>query len=543
MTSDAGMVDGLIPMYQQFLAEVPVEDRLALLTDIIERVDLRQLHANVLWPFVTQDDDHGVVSTAALAAAQSAPLRDGDPLTGARECLRLVDHFTAAEEWRAASILAGLVLLGDRRIIDLLGPCWRPLSLNGRQLLAKWVGGRPYAAIADWLAEWLLECEGDEFGGVAGTLGNMPSLVQYGGVAEVVRHFPCTEAPDGKVLTILDRWSFAEYGHRLRPALLQVAADETVPRVMFYVLSVWGINIDQRWLPGIEMAPVPVEPRPLLHGRSTRGVYESRLVAPFSLEANDFHAYRGELLLSWAIFNPYGPTWSTIGVMETEDPERDLLFFRVLNPFNQFQFGVGIVSREDSENTDVLIGLVQQLFSLNTLKEGVHLVTGGGLPNVVIGHHDDERTVRLLENTFLSCPAVQVSQHAHDLADYREFPGRPWDVAQKYRDALFEAFVAGEIVPPPQRGLASPAQCREWLDVVTSDDHRWPYLVAIPSAWHGAIVQVGPTVGKWEFRAQASNAFTFWELDDFLSRYGWPMFRLFAERLNPGDLGDLGSTV
>ena len=543
MTSDARMVDGLIPMYQAFLAEVALEDRLAVLADIIERVDAKQLHTNVLWPFVTQDDDHGVVSTAALAAAQSAPLKNDDPLTGVRECLRLVDHFTAAEEWRAASILAGLVLLGDRRVIDLVGPCWRPLSPDGRLLLAGWVGGRSYAAIADWLTEWLLDCEANEFGGVAGTLGNMPSLEQYGGVVDVVRHFPCTEAPNGQVVMIRDQWTFEEYGQRLRPALLQVAADETAPRVMFYVLSVWGVTVDQRWLPGIEMAPVPVAPRPLLTGRNVRGLNDSRLVAAVTLEPNDFHAYEGEVLLSWAIFNPYGPTWSTIGVMGTEDPELDLLFFRMVNPFGQFQFGVAIVTRADRENADVLIGLVQKLFSLNTLKDGAQLLTEGGLPHLVIGHHKDEGKARQLENALLVCPAVHASHAARDLADYREFPGRPWEIAGKYRDALFKAFVAGEIIPPLQLDVASPTQRRDWLDVVASDDHRWPYLFAIPSAWHGAIVNAGPQVGAWEWRAMAANAFTFWELDDFLSRYGWPMFRALAEKLNPGAADDLDSRL
>ena len=48
-----------------------------------------------------------------------------------------------------------------------------------------------------------------------------------------------------------------------------------------------------------------------------------------------------------------------------------------------------------------------------------------------------------------------------------------------------------------------------------------PRAVAFPAAWHGAIDHAGEPLGR--------TAYTFWQLDDFLSRFQYPIFRYIAE--------------
>ena len=160
-----------------------------------------------------------------------------------------------------------MVPLGDRRVIHCVGPCWRYLSPEGRQQLLQLVRGRSYAGLIDWLVSWLEECEGNEFGAVAGVLAAIPNNAQPAEVTDVRRALPVWSVASDEVITVLSRSSFADYGKTIRPRLLQIAADEQAPRVMHDVLKSWGIDHTQRVCDGA-------------HGNGTTPTHRSQYSAP-----------------------------------------------------------------------------------------------------------------------------------------------------------------------------------------------------------------------------------------------------------------------
>ena len=75
-----------------------------------------------LFPFVLNDPDFIVISTASLHLAQLMPLEDGDPLTGPRTLLEMAAELR--EPQRQVAILAGLTALGDEEVFELLEQSW-----------------------------------------------------------------------------------------------------------------------------------------------------------------------------------------------------------------------------------------------------------------------------------------------------------------------------------------------------------------------------------------------------------------------------------
>jgi hypothetical protein len=80
----------------------------------------------------------------------------------------------------------------------------------------------------------------------------------------------------------------------------------------------------------------------------------------------------------------------------------------------------------------------------------------------------------------------------------------------------------GLVILPPHEP-PSVDDIRRWFDVATNDQHKVINLVALPSAWHGSIDNVSEPL--------AGNAFSFWELEDFLYRYGFHLFREVASMM------------
>jgi hypothetical protein len=526
-TSDERMVDELTPIYLRAIEELPQKRRVQLLLFIIERVEQRQLSGNALMPFIFRDTDAQVVSTAALHAAGVYPGTDTDPMSGVRElagCAR--GSARDGDESRAAAIFAGLALLGDRRVLTCMGPCWRILSTDGRHLLAQHIRGRTYAGVVDWLVSWLEECEGSEFGAVAAALASIPTIPQAE-VVDVRRAIPVWSADDGNVITVVSRWSLDAYGERLRPRLLQIAADEQAPRIMYDVLGEWRISHTQRHLAGVAMRARGTfdSPRPLLPLLASRSSARSDLTLAFvPLEDGDFLAREGQILLCWAIFNPNGPTWMCLGLMPTEEPATNCVFYRVLHPFAQQSGIVGVVQGDDCSSGAVIGRLVEELFRSETLTtttgDCVYLI-GGGVPDVLhVMWHDDafDQSVR---RAMLASPKMRELDVVRAIREIREFNGRPWDRASAQREEAFSRMTPEGLVPPREReGETTDAVIDEWMELVTDREHWVGELINFPGAWHGAIDHTAA--------ALAQTAFTFWQLDDFLARYGYSAFREIA---------------
>ena len=526
-TNNPALIELIQPLYAAAVKEFPEGARMRMLLHTISMAEQRVVSANALMPFLFVETSVGVVSTAALHAA--AVWTDGnDPLFGVKELhTQALNLIAQGKEANAVGIVTGLLMLGDRRVTTALGDCWRYFSAEGRRDLSHANGMAIYAPFVDWLIDWLEDSESGEFGIVAAAVARSAEGARKGGVIESSRALPIWSRPLDDAVIRVAEWSFEEFAERIRPRLLQIAADETAPRVMNRVLKAWGIDSNNRIKAGIaKRAEPPRESRSLQPMTANRATNGGCFIQPIRLEENDFHADAGHLILSWAIFNPYGPTWSCLGLLPTEDRGTDVLFHRMLNPFTQHAHAMGVLERREPSQTNAVIRMVRDLFERNDFVDDVHAplqMVGEAAPNLVRIQSKDPEFAKIVPDLFVGSAQMLQVDLPRDIEWIKANLGRPWDRASAQRDfALGEMRPDGLIILPPKLPT-SRETIREWFDLISMDEHVFGELLNFPGAWHGAIDYAAEPLGQ--------TAYTFWQLDDFLSCFGDPVFRYIAEAI------------
>jgi hypothetical protein len=170
--SDPAMVSGLEELYSVARHRLSTEARLRVLITLAEAAEQRRISSNALLPFIYSESSQGVITTAVLNTAVLFPCEAADPLAGPKRLL--VAARESSDERIQVGILCGLMLLGDRRVLELIRASWRMLTPEGRKELAGAWSGFAHAPVIDFFIEWLEDSEGGEFGAVAGALSRIP---------------------------------------------------------------------------------------------------------------------------------------------------------------------------------------------------------------------------------------------------------------------------------------------------------------------------------------------------------------------------------
>jgi hypothetical protein len=488
--------DELSVLYARGIRELGEEVRTRMLLETVQLVESQRISPNVLRPFLFLDPSPVVISTAALHAVPVIPgTTEADPLVGVRALANDVQGaIQAGDEERAAWIVSGMLLLGDRRVVGELSGCWRWFSTAGRTVLAELQGGVVYASLVEWLLDWLEECEAGEFGEVAGTVARWGlQATQSGMVVETERALPIWSRPHDQGAVRTREWTVPEFAASIRPRLLQIAADEAPPRVMFDVLKSWGIDFRNRLQAGVQMRPVRPESRPLLPLLGSDPPTETRTFDLVALESRDFAAADGALLLSWMMFNPDGPTWECLGLSPTEHKEVDLLFYRMLNPFSTAAFAVGVVHGDDRRSARVLgdaVGRVLSLDGLNGPNEE-HPGFVGDLPSSMWLHLDDPDFEIEVQRGFEKSPRVLESDPVRYTRALRDHYGDPWRRVTEERSRviaqLTPEIMRGEAFLPPKSSTSRASGTEQsithllrWLRT-RSRSGSWT------TSWHGTV--------------------------------------------------------
>lgn len=229
-------------LYQHFVARVPLEERVET-ADVVSRKIEKGLSAvQSLEPFIYYDPAFAVVSSATLNLAVLMPLRQDDQMTGPKYVCQLMR--SVRNDQTRGQMLAGLLILGDRRVTPIVRQCFKVLGPAGRQELAVAWSGFAYKSVVDFMLDWLDEAveREDEFGSVAGTLARLAIQAQPRAVLDVRRKFPASAATDGAAVEVLQKWQIREYGQMIAPRLRALAKREREPKVIPVVMVAWGIE-------------------------------------------------------------------------------------------------------------------------------------------------------------------------------------------------------------------------------------------------------------------------------------------------------------
>lgn len=235
-------VRDLVDVYHEFVRRVPPRERAETVVAVARRVQHGLGSAEALLPFIHHDPAAAVVSTSALHLATLVPLRDDDLLTGPRYVCGLAE--TVTDDGKRGQIVAGLLLLGDRRLTPVVRACSRTLGPAGRRELSSLWSGFAYRSHVDFLLEWLEDpgAREGEFGIVAGTLARVALHAQPREVLDVERRFPAGATPDGPNVRVLRRWSIRDYGQAIGSRLRALAQREREPKVVPLVMEAWGVE-------------------------------------------------------------------------------------------------------------------------------------------------------------------------------------------------------------------------------------------------------------------------------------------------------------
>ncbi len=228
----------LATAYERLAVAAPAGERMELLERLAEAVRAGSTSVVALLPFVQREPDSTVVQAAATSFASLLPLTGDDPMTGPRTVRALIEH--AEDEPVRVGLIAGLLALGDRRVLPLLRGAWRALTPEGRESLTR--TGLPFAtaSVAEFWLDWLEDADPAESHLVADALARLPG--QSGGrVLDLERRFPENAPGDAPEIAVIGEWTTRAYAERMAPRLADLERRGLAPAALAEVRSAWGV--------------------------------------------------------------------------------------------------------------------------------------------------------------------------------------------------------------------------------------------------------------------------------------------------------------
>ena len=365
--ADASQIRTLFAFYRRYLGMADVARRQALLTRITEFVsEGRQNRYLALLCFLNADTDGQIISGAALDISMVMPMDAGDPLTGPEHVanhgcggLRLkMGGPRSDDEGHAA---AGLLLLGDMRLLPMLEEIWERLSPTARIRMVQRRSNLASALAVEFLLRRLEADKEEEYHGELGAfLFNLPEIAskqRINAILDIRRNFglPAGQEP----MELAGKESMEEVFTRIGPRLKALVDRESEPKVLASAYAAWAMAVgvepeetDEEPEPDDEDDDEDIERFPDVSSEALREEFlelTSRLEAPPEVMAycnpydvrdvtheefaHEFSQQRFFPLLVTGIFNPFGPTVCVYGVQASEGSSWYLVNFQ-LNPFS-----------------------------------------------------------------------------------------------------------------------------------------------------------------------------------------------------------------
>lgn len=240
-TNQSSLIPHLINLYREFVSRSDIETRRPLYEAIVDQVKEDDLSVNALMPFLGYEPEQSLVSTAVIDYCMCRVPDDGKPLSGIGDILGVLRSGLVS---CPGGILAGLLLLGDRRVADLLPLFRQNLKNEDIAVFARTHSGILYSPMIEFYLDWLEELNGPqyeaEFGSLASGLVNMVQKDGMGVVVEVEREFGAVTS-DNPIRPVR-QVPFSDYFREVLVRMEALAATETDPKIMPEVIDRWRIH-------------------------------------------------------------------------------------------------------------------------------------------------------------------------------------------------------------------------------------------------------------------------------------------------------------
>lgn len=218
-TQESEAAAALALLYPHLVSRVGEAERLELQDRVVSAVEAGHVPVAALLPFLQHEASPVAAGLAAVSFATLMPLEDGDEMTGPRTLVRLAAH--ADDEGARVGLLAGLLQLGDARVLPLAAPVWDALEPESRVRLSALPSASKlvFAATVEF---WMRALEAGEIA-AADALVRLAREADPPRVLALERKFPANAADDRDEITVLDDRSLEAQGALLAPRLAAIA--------------------------------------------------------------------------------------------------------------------------------------------------------------------------------------------------------------------------------------------------------------------------------------------------------------------------------
>lgn len=185
-------------------------------------------------------------------------------------------------------------------------------------------------------------------------------------------------------------------------------------------------------------------------------------------------------VFGWGIFNPFGPTVTTLDLRRLPAGGGLLLQLAMRNPFASRDTGYAIFPEPPVVNRDGLDEALTELVRHNGSAD-YPLLTGSLPTHILLSPESPIAPGEIRELFFAMTRFASPTDLGVVIGRYRKFAGKPWD---RVSAELRSAFHASAATPtwPPERGLWN-----EWWTVVTDPGHVRSEIDQMKAAWEGSI--------------------------------------------------------
>lgn len=533
-TFDGEMIRSLFKYYHRYLGMSDVDRRQRLLSRMTEFIiDGHRERYVALLCFISVDTSDQIISGAALDLAMIIPYEAKDPLAGPKyvaehRCggVRLkLGTSASVEEGDAA---AGLLLLGDMRLMPLLEEIWERLSPEARRRMIKRRNNLASLLNVEFLLR-RLEADKDEeyFGELGAALNNLPGIAAgqpINSILDIRRNFGLPKGMEP--MELIGQESMAEAFTRIRPRLEALIKRESEPKVLPAVLAVWAEAAGLNEVPAVDTEEDEIEDEieeedeyteiasDVLHSE-----FESmKKIEGFNTSYEDFYFMDNPYetkeidadkvfkefsskpvygLLVTGIFNPFGPTINVYLVQRDDVLDvLEVLLFR-LNPFSCTKASLGLLDTEtvklkpgelDEEESERRRTFVMKGRSAEALGGAHDYITQFVLacsklqPTFTFCHSTNavspQKTLERLTAVYLAA-----KNGRSDLNDFRDKTKRndPWARANM-EEVMKGMRKPGEVLDP-----LTASEANEIATIVLNSGQQTIELISILQAWDGSI--------------------------------------------------------
>lgn len=199
--------------------------------------------ATTYLPFICDENDKGIVSTATLDYVSVGKIAEGaDPMLLPRSLVKMLgsEHIN-----NRGAVFGGLLNTGDPRVCELLWDIRATLTEDEINEACLCNSGFIGAATVDFYLRWLEEIvhSGNEglFGKLASGLALIRRNVKTDSVFMGFRPFPYNSLEGDDLQACLKPVALDDYTREIASRMIKLASDEPDPKVMPEVLRIWGI--------------------------------------------------------------------------------------------------------------------------------------------------------------------------------------------------------------------------------------------------------------------------------------------------------------